>query len=101
MSAEEAEPSVGRVLDALGDAANQLRGYVSTLVDEQPALALGVALAAGFVAGGGLASRLGTRVTTTTLRATLGNVAGLVALDLLRRVLEEGAPVGPSRTDAD
>jgi uncharacterized membrane protein YfcA len=95
MSAEPAQPTVGQVLSALGDAATQLGSYVANVVDEQPALALGGALAAGFLAGGGLTSPLGSRLTTTTLRATLGNVATLVALDLVRRALENGASAGP------
>jgi len=84
------EPNAGEVLRALGDAAAQLGAFVSHVLDEQPGTAIAAALAAGFVAGGGLASPIGTRVTSTTLKATLGNVASLVALDLLRRALDDG-----------
>ena len=84
------EPSAGEVLRALGDAATQLGAFVSHVLDEQPGTAIAAALAAGFVAGGGLASPIGTRVTSTTVKATLGNVASLVALDLLRRALDDG-----------
>ena len=90
MSADQTtEPSAGEVLRALGDAAAQLGAFVSHVLDEQPGTAIAAALAAGFVAGGGLASPIGTRVTSTTLKATLGNVASLVALDLLRRALDD------------
>jgi uncharacterized membrane protein YfcA len=84
------EPSAGEVVGAIGEAASQLGSFVSHMLDEQPATAVAAALAAGFVAGGGLTSRIGTRLTATTVRATLGNVATLVALDLLRRALENG-----------
>jgi hypothetical protein len=84
------EPSAAEVLRALGDAAAQLGAFVSHVLDEQPGTAIAAALAAGFVAGGGLASPIGTRVTSTTIKATLGNVASLVALDLLRRALDDG-----------
>jgi uncharacterized membrane protein YfcA len=88
--AEGREPSASEVLGALGEAASQLGSFVSHMLDEQPGTALLAALAAGFIAGGGLASPLGTRVTATTVRATLGNLATLVALDLFRRALEDG-----------
>ena len=87
---ETTEPSAGEVLRALGDAAAQLGAFVSHVLDEQPGTAIAAALAAGFIAGGGLASPIGTRVTSTTVKATLGNVASLVALDLLRRALDDG-----------
>lgn len=91
MSPDQAtEPSAGEVLRALGDAAAQLGAFVSHVLDEQPGTAIAAALAAGFIAGGGLASPIGTRVTSTTVKATLGNVASLVALDLLRRALDDG-----------
>jgi uncharacterized membrane protein YfcA len=91
MSADRGtEPSAGDVLGALGDAAAQLGAFVSNMVEEQPATALIAAVTAGFIAGGGLASRVGTRITSSTIRATFGNVATLVALDLLRRALEDG-----------
>ena len=91
-----AEARAGDVLGAVAEAANQLGSFASHLLDDQPATALCAALAAGFIAGGGLASPLGTRVTSATVRATLGNVATLVALDLLRRALdvEGGSDVG-------
>jgi len=89
-AAEGGEPSAGEVLGALGDAAAQLGAFVSNMVDEQPGTALVAALAAGFIAGGGLISPVGARLTASTIRATLGNVATLVALDLLRRALEDG-----------
>jgi uncharacterized membrane protein YfcA len=85
---------MSEVASTLGEAASQLGTFVSNVLDEQPGLALAAALAAGFLAGGGLASRLGSRITTTALRATFGNVATLVALDLLRRALEDGARLG-------
>ncbi len=87
---EGTEPSAGEVLRSLADAAAHLGAFVSHMLDEQPATAVAAALAAGFVAGGGMASPIGTRLTSTTIRATLGNVASLVALDLLRRALEDG-----------
>jgi len=87
-----ANPRPGDVLGAVGEAASQLGSFAAHLIDDQPATALCTALVAGFVAGGGLASPIGTRMTSATLRATLGNVATLVALDLLRRALDvEGA----------
>jgi len=85
-----AEPSVSEVLGALGDAASQLGSYVTRMVDEQPGMVLAGAVAAGFIIGGGLASPIGGKITTSTIRATFGNVASLVALDLLRRALEDG-----------
>ena len=90
MSAEGTQPSPGEVFSALGEAATQLSAFVSHVLEEQPATALVAALAAGFVAGGGLTSPIGTKVTATAVRATLGNAATLVALDLLRRALENG-----------
>ena len=90
MRREEARPGAGEVLRTLGDAASELGSFVTTLVEEQPATALMAALAAGFIAGGGLFSPIGTRLTSGTIRATLGNVATLAALDLVRRRLEEG-----------
>jgi uncharacterized membrane protein YfcA len=84
------EPRAGEVVGAIGEAASQLGSFVSHMLDEQPATALAAALAAGFIAGGGLTSRIGTRLTASTVRATLGNVATLVAVDLLRRALENG-----------
>ena len=89
-AAGSGDPSAGDVVGAIGEAASQLGSFVSHLLDQQPATAVAGALAAGFVAGGGLTSRIGTRLTATTVRATLGNVATLVALDLLRRALENG-----------
>jgi uncharacterized membrane protein YfcA len=93
-AAKGGEPTAGEVLDALGAAASQLGAYASHMVDDQPGMALAAAVTAGFLAGGGLNSPIGTRITSTTIRATFGNVATLVALDLLRRALENG---GPSR----
>ena len=91
MSADQTtEPSAGEVLRSLGDAAAQLGAFDSHVLDEQPGTAIAAALAAGFIAGGGLASPIGTRVTSSTVKATLGNVASLVALDLLRRALDDG-----------
>ena len=87
------EPNAGEVLRALGDAAAQLGAFVSHVLDEQPGTAIAAALAAGFIAGGGLASPIGTRVTSSTIKATLGNVASLVALDLLRRALDDGGAI--------
>jgi len=91
-------PSAGDVLRALGDAATQLGAFVSHVLDEQPGTAIAAAVAAGFVVGGGLASPIGTRVTSSTVKATLGNVASLVALDLLRRALEDGGSRGATET---
>jgi hypothetical protein len=85
-----AEPSVSEVVGALQDAASQLGSYVARMVDEQPGMVLAGAVAAGFIMGGGLVSPIGGRITTSTIRATFGNVATLVALDLLRRALEDG-----------
>jgi hypothetical protein len=84
------EPSAGDVFGALEDAASQLGSFVSRMVEEQPGMVLVSALAAGFIVGGGLTSPIGGRITTSTIRATFGNVASLVALDLLRRALEDG-----------
>ncbi len=81
---------VNEVLSALEDAASEIGSVASRMVGDQPALLLMGALAAGFVVGGGLASSIGGRITTGTIRATFGNLATLVALDLLRRALEEG-----------
>ena len=55
------------------------------------------AATAGFIVGGGLMSPIGSRITATTIRATFGNLATLVALDVLRRGLENG---GTSRGGA-
>jgi hypothetical protein len=93
-AAEGTDPTASEVLRALGDAASHLGAFVSHMLDEQPGTALAAALAAGFIAGGGLASPIGTRVTSSTIKATLGNVATLVALDLLRRALEDGGTAG-------
>jgi hypothetical protein len=82
--------TAGEVLSSLGEAASQLGSYLSNMIDEQPGVTLAAAAGAGFVVGGGLMSPLGTRITTSTVRATLGNVATLVALDLLRRAIEDG-----------
>jgi len=90
MSAASSEPSAGDVLGALGEAATQLGSFVAHLIEDQPVTAVVAAATAGFIAGGGLASPLGTRITTGTLRATLGNATTLVALDLIRRALEDG-----------
>ena len=91
MSADTgSEPSASDVFGALEDAASQLGSFVSRMVDEQPGMVLASAVAAGFIIGGGLASPIGGRITTSTIRATFGNVATLVALDLLRRALENG-----------
>lgn len=82
------------VASAFGNAANQLGTLVSRTLEEQPAVALAGALAAGFVAGGGLVSPLGLRIAATTLRATLGNVATMAALDMMRRELNDGGSRG-------
>ena len=75
--------------------------FGSHLLEDQPGTALLTALVAGFITGGGLASPIGTRVTSATVRATLGNVATLVALDLLRRALDvEGASDGGGESAA-
>lgn len=97
MSREEGSARASDVLSAVGDAASQLGSFFSHMVEEQPAVVLAAAATAGFVMGGGLASRIGTRITTSTVRATLGNVATLMALDLLQRALQDGGiPSGSS-----
>lgn len=93
---ERREAGPREVASAFGSAASQLGTLVSRTIDEQPAVALAGALAAGFIAGGGLVSPLGLRIATTTLRATLGNVAAITALDLLRRELKDGGARGNS-----
>jgi hypothetical protein len=96
---ETTGPRAGEVVAALGEAATRLEAFVGTVIDKQPGVALAAAAAAGFVAGGGLNSRLGSRLTTGTLKATLGNLTTLMALDLVRRALEPGdehaSPAGP------
>jgi hypothetical protein len=87
-------PTVADVLAKLGEAATTLGAYVTHTVDDHPAVAVGAALAAGFVLGGGLLSPLGARVVSATARATAGNVATMIALDLVRRALEDGASRG-------
>jgi hypothetical protein len=82
------------VASAFASAATQLGTLVSRTIEEQPGVALAGAVAAGFVAGGGLISPLGLRIATTTLRATLGNVAAIAAVDLLRRELNDGGGRG-------
>jgi len=88
------EPTAGKVIGAIGEAADEVGAFVSHMLEEQPSTMVVAALTAGFVVGGGLTSRIGTRVTSATIRATLGNVGTLVALDLLRRALENGASHG-------
>jgi uncharacterized membrane protein YfcA len=97
-AATGAQPTAGQVLDALGQAASQVGAFVAHALDEQPAMALAAAATAGFIAGGGLTSPIGVRITSTTIRATFGNLATLIALDLLRRGLENG---GPSRAGSE
>ena len=84
----------GEVVHALGEAASQIGNLVNQMVEEQPEVALAAAVAAGFVAGGGLSSRLGAQMTNATVRATMGNLTTLIALDLLRRALDGGGKVG-------
>jgi len=98
-SADTQSP-VNEALSVLEDAASEIGSVASRLVGEQPALLLMGALAAGFVVGGGLATRIGGRITTGTIRATFGNLATLVALDLLRRALEEGGRIRGSAESA-
>ena len=81
---------------SFGDAANQLGALVAQTVEQKPQVALAGALAAGFVVGGGLISPLGLRLATTTLRATLGNVVTMAALDVVRRELIDGGSRGNS-----
>jgi hypothetical protein len=90
--------SAGEVVSSLGEAASQLGSFMSTMIEEQPGVTLAAAAAAGFVMGGGLNSSLGSRITTSTVRATLGNVATLVALDLLRRAVDGGSRSGSSQS---
>ena len=101
--AHDERPSAGEVASALNDAAAQLGSYVSYLLEHQPGTAMIAAATAGFLAGGGLTSPLGTRVAASTVRATLGNLATLVALDVVRRALEDGGQsrVGPESARAD
>jgi len=100
--AESRGPAMGDVASAVGEAASALGDFVSRVIDEQPGVALAAAAAAGFLAGGGLNSRLGSRVTVSTMKATVGNLTALVALDLLRRAVENGgsgASAGSAGTD--
>jgi hypothetical protein len=83
-------PSAREVFSQLGETATQLSTYVSRLFDEQPVTVLAGALAAGFILGGGLASRVGARLTASGLRMALGNATTLVALDIVRRAIEDG-----------
>jgi hypothetical protein len=82
------------VASSFEEAANQLGTLVARTVEEKPQVALAGALAAGFVVGGGLISPLGLRIAATTLRATLGNMATVAALDVLRRELTDGGSRG-------
>ena len=92
----KAPPTPRAVASSFGSAANQLGALVVRTVEEKPQVALAGALAAGFVVGGGLVSPLGLRIATSTLRATLGNVATLAAVDMLRRELIDGGSRGNS-----
>jgi hypothetical protein len=94
MSADAGRPGPGDVLGAVGDAASEVGAFMANLIEEQPAVALLGALTAGFIAGGGLVSPIGTRITASTIRATLGNVATLVALDVVRRAMDQGGQPG-------
>jgi hypothetical protein len=85
-------------LDDLIAAATDVSALVSGLVREQPIAALGVALGVGFIAGGGLSTPLGTRLTAVAARATFGKVATVAALEVLRRGL---GPTGESRVRPD
>lgn len=93
-------PSATDVLSKLGEVAATLGAYVTRTVDDHPGVALGAALTAGFVVGGGLISPLGARLMAATARATAGNVASLITLDLLRRALEDGASRGRAESAA-
>ena len=88
-SAEPA-PTVADVFAALGEASAALGSLVSHLVEEEPALALAAALGAGFIAGGGLTSPLGTALMNRGLRAAVANLGTFAVLDLLRRGREDG-----------
>ena len=92
----KAPASPRAVASSFGNAANQLGALVSQTVEEKPQIALAGALAAGFVMGGGLISPLGLRIAATTLRATLGNVATMAVLDVVRRELIDGGSRGNS-----
>jgi hypothetical protein len=85
----ESRPTGGEVLGAMGEAAARLGAFTSRLIEERPSVALSAALAAGFIVGGGLASRLGSRLTGAALRAGMTNVGTLAALDLVRRAVED------------
>ena len=97
MKAVRKGPATPRaVASSFGDATNQLGALVAQTVDQKPQIALAGALAAGFVVGGGLISPLGLRLATTALRATLGNVVTMAALDMVRRELIDGGSRGNS-----
>jgi hypothetical protein len=97
MKAVRRTPATPRaVASSFGNAANQLGTLVAQTIEEKPQVALASALAAGFVVGGGLISPLGLRIAATTLRATLGNVATMAAMDVLRRELIDGGSRGHS-----
>jgi hypothetical protein len=90
-----AEEGASQVLEAFGEAGTRLGAFVNRLVEDEPAVAVGAAVAAGFLAGGGLVSPLGTRATALALRAAAGNLASLVVVDVLRRAIDDGGDDEP------
>lgn len=66
----------------LASALQRQRDQLVSHVRERPALTLGAAFAVGFVLGGGLASRVGSRLLVTGLR--------LAAAEMGRRLLDQG-----------
>lgn len=99
-AASDGEPHGSEALDQIVAVVTDVSALVSRVLCEQPMAALAVAVGAGFVAGGGLASPLGMRITSATARSTLGNLTTAVALELVRREFAHGgSSVGPaSRT---
>ena len=87
---DEPAPTVADVFAALGEATAALGSLVSHLVQEEPALALAAAMGAGFIAGGGLTSPLGTTLMNRGVRAAVANLGTFAVLDLLRRGREDG-----------
>jgi len=101
MTAASGEPNAGAVFAAIGEAATEARTLVAHVLNEEPGTAVAAALAAGFIAGGGLASPLGARLTAATLRVAFGNVVTLLALDFMRHALAvKGADGGARSTGA-
>lgn len=62
------------VVELLG-AVRRQREYVTERVRERPALALGAAFTAGFILGGGLATRVGSRLLLLGMRLATAEMA--------------------------